>query len=301
MRNTISVVLLIVAALAITSGFSHNANKTTQTNAQFNVKDLPERGLTIISPSDPSYNNMLSDFLKGRSNPVIEAFQPFSIFIKNTTNKTMVGCMLKWELMQPDGRVITDKRDYIALWSLMGTAISGQNDGVIRPNTAYLFTPSYLAVNQVANSNSGNSSAVLPTEMAEYLKQRRSELDRVINITVSIDGAFFDDGSFVGPDSAGFFAKIEAMRNARYDMLQEVKQRVQQRARNDEVFKYIEEVASGPKVELGSTSSPSDYYNSFKREAAQELLRGRSASNETQEIERVMRKLQKPWPALRKN
>ncbi|MDT4954916.1 MAG: hypothetical protein QOJ02_3054 [Acidobacteriota bacterium] len=297
---TATVFLLITAAILLTTGFASRVDTIKQVNTRFNIKDMPEYGLSIIGPSDSSYDSMVSALLNREPNPIVEAFRPFSIFIKNTTKQTMVGCMLKWELMQPDGKVLTEKHDYIALWSLTGTAITNTSEAVIRPNATQFFTPSYLEVNQSVSIKGSSSRDTASPEIAEYLKQRRSELGQFISITVSLDGAFFDDGTFVGPDTAGFFLKVLAIRNARHDLFKEIEQKVQRKANNNEIFQQMEAVASAPEVELTSNSTPSDYYNNYKREAALELLRARTASGDAKAIEKILEKLQKPWPALRK-
>jgi hypothetical protein len=178
--------------------------------------------------------------------------------------------------------------------------VSDISEGVIRPGAAWFSAPSYLGVPYVSNIRGGDNAVGNKLEATEELNRLREELAQYTNITVSLDGAFFDDGTFVGPDSTGFFAKVEAMQNARYDLLSSVKKNIDQGRPPDEVFRNLKEIENGPAPDLSSSSSPTDYYSAFRKATAAELLRVRETSGDAKPVERVMQKLRKPWPVLRK-
>lgn len=294
--NKLVVLLLIALGIAITTGYQYS-NNTQTPSARFNVKDLPEHGLSIISAADPMYESLLETLTKGESNTIVESLRPFSIFIKNSSSHNVVGCTLVWEFMRPDGKITTHKSDFITLWTLTGTKISSTSENVLRPNSSWFFTPSSFEVRQDIHAVEG---IVASPQSKEYLNKLRAELSQYTNITVSIDGVFFDDGTFAGTDSTGFFSKVKAMRDARLDLLREVEKGLQQGKSSESVFGRTQEIAQGSKVEINSKSSAEDHYTNSKIEAAGELLRMKAASGEAKTIERVLGKLQGHWPELRK-
>jgi hypothetical protein len=49
----------------------------------------------------------------------------------------------------------------------------------------------------------------------EMFLRRKAKLQGTVSVTVSLDGAFLDDGAFIGPDNSGFFSKVVAQHDAR--------------------------------------------------------------------------------------
>lgn len=298
MKDSILVGSLALALiLAIATGFTkHSSGQSPST--QLNMKDLAEHGLVMVGPSDPSYAGLISILVKGKSDPVVESLAPFSVFMKNNGRRTVVGCILKWEMLQRNGRIRTLKTEYTNLLGLMGSDITEMKDGlVIRPDSSWFFTPSYLQVSQ--DESTTNGSASISPETMKDLRQAGTQLAEYISITVTLDGAFFDDGTFVGSDTQ-FFAKVEAMRNARRDLFRELERDIQQAKTNDDLIRHIERIAHSPKVELNSSSLPTEYYGSFRHDAAAELLRIRNSEGVEKVVERVQREVRKSWPELRK-
>ncbi|MDQ3803896.1 MAG: hypothetical protein M3416_08730 [Acidobacteriota bacterium] len=301
MKSKILVALLLLAVgLSTATGFKVGDRDFQAAGTIFNTKDLAEYGVTIVNPADPAYDAMVAGLSENKPNVMVEALRPFSVFIKNTSGRTVVAFALKWELMQPDGKIRIDESDNTALWSLTGGEVSNMSEGVIRPGAAWFSTPFHPEAPHVPPTRGGSDAARSEPEATEELNRLREELAQYTNITVSLDGAFFDDGTFVGPDSTEFFAKVEAMRNARYDLLDSVKKNLTQGSPPDEVFGNLKEIENGPAPQLSSSSSPADYYSAFRKATAAELLRVRETYGDAQPVERVMQKLRKPWPVLRK-
>src|SRR5438045_1448765 len=95
---------LLALGLFVITGFSrHPIDPTQSAQISVNVKDLPERGLSIVGPSDGTYMQLISDLLRGKSDPIVETLAPYSIFLRNTANHAVVACLLKWEMVTPAG------------------------------------------------------------------------------------------------------------------------------------------------------------------------------------------------------
>ncbi len=297
MKSIILVGLLLIVTGAVITGFTLRSNLTKQ-NARFNVRDLAGHGLSIIGSSEPTYMELVSNLLQGKSDPIVETLAPFSIFIKNTTKHTVVACVLKWEMITPKGKTLTFRREYTNLLGLMDRDISEVKEGLlIKPSGTWFFTPSYLPVYQ--GGETGSETAKDQPEVIAELNRLLSELSQSTSITVSLDGAFFDDGTFVGPDNTDFFAKVEAMRNGRRDAFLTIVNDRKQGKTDKEIFNHVEELATA-KVDFGRAPTPTDYYSRFKKETAAELLRIKVLEGENRTVLRAQAKMQKPWPQLRK-
>jgi hypothetical protein len=126
------------------------------------------------------------------------------------------------------------------------------------------------------------------------------ELAQASSITVSLDGVIFDDGTFAGPDSTGFFARVKAMLDAEHDLLTEMDLSLKEHKTPAAVFRHIEEVAQGPAVQPRPDSPPDDIYNYYKARYAKRFLRAKGTSADEQFIAGALQPLRKPWLKLRK-
>jgi hypothetical protein len=297
MKNNISIALFIIAAgLAVTTGLAKvNRSYSQSINLHFNVKDMPENGLNIVAPSNPEYKGLMESQFKGR-NAVAEALQPFSIFIKNTGDKVVVAFSLKWDLMNADGKVLTQTRNYITLWKLMGENGSDSGGHIIKPGGVAFAVPSHLQVSQ-GTDDAGSS---LDPEGRTYLDNLRTELAQYTSITVSLDGVFFEDGAYVGDDNGGFFSKVEAIRNAKRDLYAELSQALKQGNSAGQVLKRVEEIAAGQEVAPPSNTAQPELYLKHRKDAAAELLRMRTALGDKKAVEYFDQESRKRRPELRK-
>jgi hypothetical protein len=288
-------VLVIASVMAITTNFTKTSYSGSQNiSLQFNVKDIPEYGLNIITPASPKFDNLTASRF-GKNNPVINALQPFSALIKNTGKQTVVAYSLKWELTRNDGKVFTQIRNYITFWELIGMKGKDDNGDTIRPNSFAFVTPTNLNIPQSAEATSTIDPAVLAS-----INDITRELSEYTSITVTLDGVFFDDATYIGADTTGFFAKVEALRNAKRDLYLETVQAINRGDSVQQALKHIEDIANEPSVILSSSPTQADLYKKYKKDAAIELIRMRTASGETQPIEYATQLLNNKWPELRK-
>jgi len=300
MKNSIITVLLLIATgLAITTGFTKKEKNLQLTNIQINIKDIPEHGLSIIGPADPSFNKIVMSLTQGKQNAVIGALRPYSVFIKNTGSKTVVAYTLKWEILKADGTAKVQTRDYITLWKLMGITSSDKDGYMLEPNSAIFVSPANIEPLKASKTRDLNEDSLTP-DMTAYLDKLSMELAQCINITVELDGVFFEDGTFVGQDSTEFFAKVEAKRNAKRDLILEIKQELRRGKTKQEALIHVDELANSPELRLNSKSTPTDYYNKNKRDVAATLFQLRKSVNDDKAIELILQQMREPLPELRK-
>jgi hypothetical protein len=272
-------------------------------------KDLPEHGLVIIGPADPSFDALLTAHLKGKPNEVMDSLKPFSFFVDNRSNRTVVAYSLQWCFTKADGTnecyadSLTNPRALMDGDNLPDEMI--EQSGRIKPHSARFFS-------LVSPDGSGSISVPASPEEVEQLKKGVSpdrgallrryglELSKYSDITFSIDGAFFDDGTFVGPDVTGFFGETKAMISARYDVLNEIMRGVSNPGKNKEdVFKEVETMANQPEITLNSKSTFDDRYKNYKKRYAEEILRSRGVGDE-KALKLALRPMNKPWHILQK-
>jgi hypothetical protein len=287
-------------------------------SVSINVRDLPEHGLIIISPTDPSFRGKMSALLRGESGISLETIEPFSLFVKNTGDLTVVGYELKWDLTNPEGKTVTYRNSSINPGTLLGFVEPGSDDAklgqVIKPHSTRYFSP--LVALDLEGGNSGilgtvgnfpNSATANQAQQAlrdknqiAFFRALSSTLSEYSSLTVSIDWAIFEDGSFVGPDTSGFFAKFEAHRNAKYDLLYEIARDIKQGRPLDEVYNKVKVRADKPRPIMSPASTPTDYYNFFQKIYAEEVLSMRNAQGDSNAIAFALQPLKKERVKLRK-
>lgn len=270
------------------------------------LKDLQEEGVELIGPSDPAFSTMVRGWSGANSSAVIEALGPYSVFVKNTSNRSIVACELKWELTAADGTTRTETRGFVVLWRLMQQGATGVGGPLIRPNANWFFTPSSIDIRQAANTSStvGRIDAV-PDEnevsmRTKYLGHVVSRLAQYTGITVSIDGVFFEDGTFVGPNSTKFFEDVQADIDARRDLYLEIGHHIGQGEHPSVALRRVEELAAGPDVRLKETSTSAEMYSQHKKEIANEMLQMRKKAGDEQVVIFMSEALRKPWIQLKK-
>jgi hypothetical protein len=280
----------------VTAGFTRS-NRIKSTAPQLNIKDLPEHGLRIIGSSDPSYDRMVAVLSRNGPNSALEAVKPYSVFVLNNTNRSVVACSLKWEMLKADGTITTRTTGFVTTWRLMHQDAPGSTDGsAIEPDSNWFFAPSNIEVEALRDSQ----DPLKERFKSDYLNRLIAELSQSTNITVSLDGAFFDDGTFVGYDEDQFFVQVRGLRDARRDLFDEIQNDVEQKKSVAEVLRHVEALATQPEVRLRQTSTPSDHYNNAKRKVAEEILRMKSRAGDAKALEFVFSQPRTPRVELKK-
>jgi hypothetical protein len=286
---------------------------------QINVRDFPEHGLTIISPSDPSFNDKASSLFNGKQSAFSESLKPFSVLLTNTSDKSIVAYILKWEMVRADGTVFTRETGGANPAALMdgGTAgyeyLSTTAGVAVKPNgIRYISSIIPLSEDQggrITSYAGGSSDKNALPDLQQAVQTRNyegllnsviAEMQSCISMTVSIDGAFFEDGTFVGPDSTNLFARVQGNVDAKRDLLQEVAFALKHNRSSKEVFNDIEEIVKTPDIGIAPFSTPEVYYNYYKRQYADEILHMRKVLGEEKAIAISLQPLRKQWPKLKK-
>lgn len=289
----IAILLVAVGATAAT-GVVKGGRSSQRINLQFNTKDIPGSGLNIVTPADPDFDGTVKAQL-GEKMAVIEPLLPFTVLLRNSGDRTVIAYSLKWELIRNDGQTLTQTRSYTTLWKLMGEEGADRDGNIIRPNSFAFAAPVNFDLNHLAEDDANDDP-----KLQEYVNDIRSELAAFTGMTVTLDGVFFDDGTFVGPDTTDYFLKVKKLRDARRDLYLELELTLKQGKPSKQALQRAEDVASEPDVRLSSSATPDDYYKKYKKEAAAELIRIRKTSGDEKAVERAVKLLSNKWPDLKK-
>jgi uncharacterized protein affecting Mg2+/Co2+ transport len=308
MKTTL-IALLTVGILAVVTGFSINKSRVRNMDIQVNVKALPEHGLQIISPSDPLFDKELSALLKGNQvelKQAVEAIRPFCVFVKNTGAQDVVMYSLKWELTKANGMVLPLSVATGSPGVLMGVEqpknkTEANGGDKIRPNATRFLTADLTLKNYIyaMRADAGETfKKSFQDYMIRVTPKNNKLLEGVTNITVSLDGAFFEDGSFVGPDTTNLFPRMQGQIDAQRDVATAIEQGLKQRKTYDEIFNQIESLANQP--DSGQASLQDKSYKSSFKMLVDDLVRMRATRGDKAVVEESQQPLQRPWPKLHK-
>ncbi|HKS26283.1 MAG TPA: hypothetical protein VJS44_00615 [Pyrinomonadaceae bacterium] len=304
MKKLMLIIVAVLIATAVVGVFWGN-KRVTAMDLQFNVEDMPAHGITIVSPSDASFDGLMAIYQQRHPTIPIQELKPLSFFIKNTTSQTVVGYKINLECTKHDGSVITKSITDTTLWALTNPEEPGlkasiaKSKTVIKPN-GILFQS--LALPPEALDSSTGKSTLSPLEQKPLTGEIRAaaiELKTYSRITLKLAGAFLDDGTFIGADSR-YYEQIKAQVDANHNLLREISDGIQSGRSNEEVFSPVAEAANETEIKLSHQSSPADLYKYSRRLMAIELMGLKKSKGDDKALERVNKMLSKAWPNLRR-
>jgi hypothetical protein len=263
--------------------------------ADFQTKDFPKVGVHLIGPWAPSFAKLAqlvkSDEISGTALP--------PVFLQNTSKHSVVGYRITWTCV--DKARIADVRDksnvmsYVFLHADESERIQAMavDANVMEPNSTW-FISLDGPTKRVQDAGAGQTEKWMPG----------SELERVsthcVKLTISLDGLFFDDGTFLGPDTRGFFNEVESQMDARHEILSNVENDLKSGVRVEDIFRKLEQIAGQPEPELPELPSRGQYLNLFRRMFAKDILGMKNVYGTEKAIEDVHQQLSRPWVKLRK-
>lgn len=320
MKKTLFLAMIPIVLLVGSAIFFWTGKEAKAVTVQISIKDFPIHGLELIGPSDPAFKDKISTLLKDKKNPVVDTLKPYSVFLKNTGNKAIVGYWLKWEMIKLDGTVVSREAGGINPDALMDGDITDlghlslTTGYAIKPNSTRFVSLAFsLGEEEVGGtigayaSGTANEAEVEQFQQAAKNRNPSSMADKLVtelqsysNITVSVDGVFFQDGTFVGTDNTIFFAQVQAHIDAKRDLLEEISFATKRKRSSQEIFSDIEEIANNQYAIIRQNPTTSDYYNYYKKMYAEEILHMRNAMDSKKAISISLQALHKKWQKLKK-
>ena len=263
-------------------------HKMESSFVKYNIKDLPEHGISLISPSDATVS---------KSPKTVD---PYSVVIRNRSSRAVVGYSIKWECF--DGKNESANRDIsydhwfsniLGVVFLHGEETERRNvlstlEEVIEPNSSWHISPNFPA-----RKIDGDSKAVSTGIDEAVLAKIRAACPVM---TVTVDGVFFDDGTFIGSDTTNFFARVKTQMDVRYEVLQGVRDELQSGKNPVEVFNGLERIRDSEETPVSGDETRSYFRNLSVRD----VLGMKNTFGTETAIKTVQLQLSKPWVKLRK-
>lgn len=295
MKLVFLALLLLVLAVSATLVINKKELAYKMAPLSFNVKDFPEHGIFLIAPSQTSKTQ----------SPSIA--QSYSVFLKNDGSRAVVGYSIKWECIDGSGK--TSERDtskdlnlrHIDSWIFLHgeeadhTAALNRSHEFIKPNSTWFISPS-SPPHPVERDANG-----LPFGVTEIDGGAGNEpLKSCVNVTIIADGIFFDDGTFIGPDTTGLFLEAKSQMDARYEILQGVENELKAGKQPAEIFNGLERIIDPKGVRLGEHPTKDEFRSYFRSLFARDILGKKEFLGNEKAIADVQLQLSKPWVNLRK-
>lgn len=303
----LAIIVGVLAAVATHSG----RGRAQIISVKHTVKDLPEYGISIITSSHPSFDAEMAKFLAAPGGDLgkhLEALKPLCAFLVNNGGQNVVAYKLKWELVRSDGAAKTKFSSTINPAKLTGEeSPSGvAAEGELGPGMSRLVTwePSLANVlyslrrSQGATASSGGNKATeFLARMEEVVRQQTGP---GATLNVSLDGAFFADGDFVGPDTDDSFAEVQIYIESKADLRRLAEDGKRQGKSAREVLDHIKSAFGKVDVAPSAHPAPADVKAVFMKMHADNLRRMREARGDEYAVGEIMRPPRRDAPRLRR-
>jgi hypothetical protein len=306
MKRSAVIVLSLLAVVGIVTSVFAQIRKGHTMQVLFSKRDLPDHGVRLITPVDPSFDATASKHFNGKSPAMLK---PFSVFIQNSSGKVAVAYALTWKFVKENGKVIEKTVGYSEPGILMGNEIpqdpSFKHTTAIESGAVRCFTwdskiePDMVETSGVADTSSSNQPQQVQDDNSNILRAMLSaELTQATDLMVSLDGVVFDDGTFVGSNLI-FFQQIQAAVNAKVDLLREVAQ-ASERGTIDQALESITSKSLEPDVVFSQEFSADDYYRYYRKIYAKEISGMTRVYGKERMVPRLLESFHRARPILTK-
>lgn len=246
-RIIVALTFVIVVIALMTVGFIWGRNTNIKgTEATGNddgkrMKDLTVRndlqkfGIEIIASTDENFSDELRRHL-GESDELmtlVESARPFAFFVRNNSQKEIVGVSLRWKFVASNGQIFEIPQSEANPGVLMGMKpldpkLKGKTSLINRKDTKFFSYFKEIVGQRIAlakmllenpSIRRNLRADVSQSDISNMNAQKANILNSYINFSVSVDGVVFDDGAFVGEDQNFFFDTLSGDMQARKDIL----------------------------------------------------------------------------------
>lgn len=271
--SLIIIALLIVAALTV----SFSLNQTKIMKGLVVNNDLEMYGVILVPSTGSDFNSELITYLKNNQKDLSfysDAVKPFAFFVKNTSAKDVVGISLRWEIQNADGSSQIFPQVESAPNQLMGFKSRNlvTRGSLIPSNTSRFFAwdaDIQSLLRDESQNLASDRSSTLKYQRLEQLKKSIPKLrnktqkimNQAVNISVSIDGIFFNDGTFIGVDQNYLFATMRASIQAQKDFIKEIREAVKAKKNTKIIFDWLESLASKRPIAPDRFNNETEKYN----------------------------------------
>lgn len=292
------ILLTLALMLPITTGFVFSQYNKNRQNMQvrYSAKNLPEHGITIVLPTNPEFDVLAKNLLAKQDDPDFEKIRPFSIFLKNNSSKVVVAHSIVWKFVETTGKIVDFKINYVDSPALTDGILNIESDEQASesiPVGSYKFLTLAPKLNPQGggggNSDLTNDNNVLDTiEKSSTEEKRRKAIESLYSkvlknaneVLILLDGAFFDDGLYVGSDTTNFFNVVDAHVRATRDVISSISKILGDSAQENKILKTLQEKGESRLKKSRDLSNPEEQYEDSIRIVATYLSKLKQISGE---------------------
>jgi hypothetical protein len=214
---------------AIAKAVADRVRGWSNSSMEFHCEDFPQHGVVLVPPSSPEYDLLVEDIQRridhrvqgspplpeSMSYRISEQDRETSAIILNRSPNGIAAIQSVWSLQETNGRTYTASRGGGSNPSvLLPFGISGEGLRCCRYWNAIL--PGSKRYLNADGEQVGDNSDVRPPAPDEIWMGgvggasggRRRFRGPMKTVTLTLDGVFFDDGGFVGPNQKGLWEQI---------------------------------------------------------------------------------------------
>ena len=161
-------------------------------------------GLTLVSPADPDFTNLLDNNFNGISSlPDYQALRPFLAIVRNESPQVFKAYSVAWNIQGESGVSHLVSVQYV----FRHLAPANQNK-VLRPGSLRLLSPLFNLSPQEYRENHDFIHRYPASTLPPF---------RSVRIDASVDGEIDSDGTADGPNLTHLHELYKATRNAEHD------------------------------------------------------------------------------------
>jgi hypothetical protein len=305
---TSSLVTVLVCSFGVSAGF-YATERTPSMSTTIHVKDLTRIGLRLVGPKDAEFEQIAESFLGGSSADLQSTIKPFAVLVRNESLRAVAGYIVVWRVELDDGSIRTFPQAFLTPALLQGARSSEApfRKYALAPGCTHFCSP---VVGAPRGAYTYRQVIQEPTtDLEEQLRQANIEFISVLRqsraIEVSLDGAFFEDGTFVGPNSRKFFEQVRGQIDGERAVLEEFSRELKAGVDSSDIL--VQAGQRGAQLDPGSVSADADesqlyhYWYKMSFELTLEQLREAKSPNDVRRtITRAVDLLERPWPQLKK-
>ena len=176
--------------------------------------------VAVIGPNSPIFEGLLEKDFPGVSQvDYYQQIEPLLAVVHNNTRRVVKAYVVKWVITNADGSTATEYLPVMSEPAPGQAQLSGQR-AVLEPGGSgfetELVSP-YFHWPQRMFQGLLQVNAVRTNFQAASRELLASNIQSATRIQTTLDGAIFDDGVFVGPDTSGLYERFQARQQAQVD------------------------------------------------------------------------------------
>lgn len=241
------------------------------------INDLSQYGLLIHGPESPAYRERFNTLI-GVPSEFDEDASRYSIIIENQSPAPIIALTVIWRYFPPQGEPIPNSYTSTSFGRGVFNYVSGN---VIESGEQSLWSP----INGPRARQQGGARIRSEVKSVGAADRVETLLARSVKWSVSIDGALFRSGAFVGPDTNGYFEFIYGQTQGARDLIRELNDKLDA---GEDAFALAEQIASVTDKQIEAPypnfrermRNPDHAYSKMKTEMARHIVYHRQNAGE---------------------